>query len=391
MFIKETEPIGVIVGENKVPEKVYSEWFLGHTRNASNAATSDKMTCAHPFLYNDWLVAHNGYFPNWQEVLLSLHMKKEDDDKCEIDSHVILPLIAKKGWDGLKELTGWGACWFIDKNDDIFLWNSRAELSYYIGDDMLVFSSDDDHIKVTLDRDVKCVNVKPSGELIKIDKDKITVTTIGEYETKKEVHGSVNIRTGQFYHYDDEFPAWNEARSGFPIGAYGGVYVEGSPSPMKFKDAVRNAKMASSKWNRTKGVCAGEPKDINDCMFGGIDESKHYSCLSIVMQFADTYYCPKCKYVITPHGLLHGTEKHCACKATAFKMSFGAAMRIATICMATLVTSNGEELEKLNRQFGVLTRLDVYDHIKRLYGRETSPIVVTSEAKPEDVEYNMPF
>lgn len=106
---------------------VEGEWVLGHTR----AATHGKVCVrnAHPFRVGGLLGAHNGVVPEALGVL--------GDPSIEVDSHALLALLEREGWEVLRRLRGCAALWVVRREEPRRVWLYRWGAPLSVGFDGL--------------------------------------------------------------------------------------------------------------------------------------------------------------------------------------------------------------------------------------------------------------
>jgi len=151
-IMKDTGGIITAIAKNYIkPDWWKSSIFLGHTRAASKGTISRPN--AHPFRYGNIVGAHNGCISNFDE--LRNEWAKEEPkwanelDKMEVDSQLLVWIIARRGLDFLDRLACWAGAWWIDVGNpnSIFVWRNTGTVSFAAEDDCLYFSSDEDHLK----------------------------------------------------------------------------------------------------------------------------------------------------------------------------------------------------------------------------------------------------
>lgn len=119
-------------------------WLMaGHTRHASQFNGRDKTENAHPFRYDSILGSHNGFV-----------CTKESTTNYDVDSMMIFDLLNQHASDyqqALQDIDGyWGLSWFDAKEKAFYLQCHEATLSLITVDDVIYYSSDEQHLYTAL-------------------------------------------------------------------------------------------------------------------------------------------------------------------------------------------------------------------------------------------------
>lgn len=130
-------------------------FLLGHVRNATPAMGKGSwctVANTHPFAINKVVGAHNGVWHNWTSVQAEFEKKNRSVKQCDLDSELAVWLIAYQGRQALSMLSGVGAMWWVDKNENpnkVYLWTWKKELAIGHNEDrtVVVFSSQLDHLR----------------------------------------------------------------------------------------------------------------------------------------------------------------------------------------------------------------------------------------------------
>lgn len=203
---KITESISKTISDGLFDESVWkSKIMLFHNRQASNSLGvngGNKIENAHPFVCENIIGAHNGYWSNYEELSKKYNIPK---NQSVVDSNVAIYLINMLGIKALPELLGSGSMWWIDKRiqDVFFLWNWKKELAISSFEDKFIFSSDINHLKLVVCKNWNTTNLDTNvGQLLKIS------TKTGELISREDVRGAevkVEIYSGKSYDND-----WND-------------------------------------------------------------------------------------------------------------------------------------------------------------------------------------
>lgn len=101
--------------------------YLGHNRAPTSNVTCFDPNNAHPFVYGDWIVAHNGIIRNFQD-LQELH-----GTKFEVDSNIIPFLLAQDNniMGAFAQLVGTFGCWIYNtRTQAVYIYRSTNSLFY---------------------------------------------------------------------------------------------------------------------------------------------------------------------------------------------------------------------------------------------------------------------
>lgn len=179
-----------------------SKVILGHTRRRSTATwiggKEDKF--AHPFEFQRWVVAHNGYIQNCDAL-----GREYGPSKVDVDSQVLPHILEKDGLDGLKKVVGKAGLWIVNKEDQdsIWLWCWDQDLSIAQNKDGIVFSSDSDHlVSIGIKEDDIDILDGKKGELLQLSVKEKKI--ISNTKIKGKTYETV-IFNGTDYGYGNNF------------------------------------------------------------------------------------------------------------------------------------------------------------------------------------------
>src|SRR4030067_2401514 len=107
--------------------------YLGHTRAPTNSTTYFNFNEAHPFIYGDWCVGHNGIILNFNDLKEKYNIPNNVDSSC-------IPFLLSKGnqyieedaikWT-LEQLDGIYACWMFNLySSNLYLVRCRSPIFY---------------------------------------------------------------------------------------------------------------------------------------------------------------------------------------------------------------------------------------------------------------------
>lgn len=276
------DSISKAVLHDRIPEWAWTGNFWAvHTRASSPNMGGISKETTHPFTYGDWTAAHNGFIRNWREIIDDEKKKHPCADKFRVDSNVIPLLLHEYGFEGLKKLSGSAAVWFFNKKekDIIYLWINDQMCSLYQDENVVVWSSDEDHLKLAGFSKKNTIRLKDDGQLIKIFIDQngeTDATQVGTFEGKKITYTTPSIPY-RYHAYDDD-------NMTFPY-----IYNEAYPQNAPVFKSIRL-------------------KDVPD--------SNIYKCISYIkdMDYHFVYWCDNCKDVVIEADLLK--DRYIALTAT---------------------------------------------------------------------------
>lgn len=138
--------------------------MFGHTRAATHGTISFRN--AHPFEYENIVGAHNGIITNWISAGKALAAEKGSDapflDAMQVDSEIIIYLLAKDKLNEMGRLFGYAACWWYDKRTPkcFYLWGANHYFYFArVGKGSMYFSSQADHLDaIGIKNPEKCVD-----------------------------------------------------------------------------------------------------------------------------------------------------------------------------------------------------------------------------------------
>lgn len=174
--------------------------WLAHTRAASAGTGGINKNTTHPFQYRHITGAHNGHIHNWESLQKKYQEQHPEIKAFQVDSQMIFFELAQNGYEGLKELSGYAAAWWVDttKPNHVFLWINNGDLYICEHKDYIAFSSDDDHLKVAGYKG-KIYKLEDNGQLVDIDVEKLGAFKIGAYK------GQSYATTGRILSYFDGY------------------------------------------------------------------------------------------------------------------------------------------------------------------------------------------